>query len=467
MTGDTDTESVLPPIQPSWPTFLTLWWSQSISSLATNVGWFAVTVYLTTEVYGAPSQRAELALAVGALGLMTSVPQLLLGAWAGSVTDRYSRRTIMLICDSIGALIALGITVMVWSGTQNVALLLLAVFAARLAEIFHASAFEASYSMLLPESGLARANGMMQTTYSAGYVVAPALAALIIALPGRFPQGLWGLQNGVGLAMALDTASFVLAAAVLARLRIPSPQERPAPGQKADFRGDFRIGWQYIWQRRPLLLLLLTVGVANIANAPVTLYEPLLAKFSLAADFAARGLNFESGYAIMTTTTAVGTLLGGVIVSAWGGLKTRRVYGALVALLSMGLALLVLGLSRSLILSCAALLVFGTSFPFVGSHLAALWMSQVPRGLQGRVFGVRSTISRSSIPFAMAAFSVLSARFAPGPVVVTLSAVSVVTLILALLSPWARQVEDREYLDGLASRSGGAGVSAPKVGGDV
>ncbi|WP_293913989.1 MFS transporter [Deinococcus sp.] len=456
MTGDPSSES---PSTASWRTFLTLWWSQSISNLATNVGWFAVIVYLTTDVFAAPSQRADLALALGAMGLMTSVPQLVLGAWAGSVTDRHSRRAVMLVCDSIGALVALGITLMVWSGVQNVALLLLAVFAARLAEIFHASAFEASYSMLIPESGLARANGLMQTSYSVGYVAAPALAALIIALPGRFPDALWGLKSGVGLAMALDSASFVLAALVLIRLRIPSPQERPAPGQKADFRGDFQLGWQYIWQRRPLLMLLLTLGVTNVANAPLILYEPLLAKFSLAADFAARGLNFESGFAVMTTTTAVGTLLGGLIVTSWGGLKTRRVYGVLLPLLGMALSVVVLGLSKSLIVSCAALLVFGTSFPLVGAHAAALWMSQVPPPLQGRVFGVRSTISRSTIPFAMAAFSVLSARFAPGPVVVALGALSALTLTLALLSPWVRRVEDREYLESLAAPAGEASAS--------
>ena len=435
-----------------WRTFLFLWASQSLSLLATNVAWFAVTIYFTTVVYAADAQRAQLALMVGVLGLMTALPQVALAPIAGSITDRYSRRSVMLLCDGLSALVSLALTVLVWNNSMNVPLLLLGILLGRVAAVFHESAFEASYAMLLPEHHLARANGMMQTTYSAGAIVAPALAALIIALPGRLVGGLWGLTNGTALVMALDTLSFLLAAGALYLLSIPSPQERPEPGQRTDFWADFRLGLSYITRRRPLLLLLLTLTVVNFATAGVNLYETLLARFTLNSDIAARGLSFESGYAIMTTVTSVGTLTGGLIISAWGGLKRRRIYGLLLGLLTMALMVALMGFSRSLILTSAALLVFGIAFPIMAAHSAAIWMSQVPRELQGRVFSVRRVLSQSSIPLSMVVFSVLSARFAPGPVVAVLGVGAVVVLVLALLSPTLRRVEDKVYMDALADR---------------
>ncbi len=358
----------------------------------------------------------------------------------------------MLICDALSAAVSLGITVMVWSGSLNVPLLLGGVVLGRVAAVFHESAFEASYVMLLPHHQLARASGMMQTTYSAGAVVAPALAALIIALPRSLGGGLWGLSDGTGLVMALDTVSFMLAALMLLGLRIPSPQERPAPGQKAEFWKDFRFGWHYVARRRPLLLLLLTVTAINFSTAGVNLYETLLARFSLSADFAQRSLSFESGYALMTTVTGVGTLLGGVIISSWGGLKQRRIYGLLTPLLAQSLAITVMGLSRSLPLTCAALLAFGVAFPLGSAHSAAIWMLQVPRELQGRVFSVRMVISRSSIPVSMLLFSLMSARFAPGGVVTALGVSATLITLWALLNPQLSRVEDKPYLEALAAR---------------
>ncbi len=64
--------------QRGWRTFLALWASQSLSLLATNVAWFAITIYFTTVVYAADGQKPQLALMVGALGLLTALPPVLL-----------------------------------------------------------------------------------------------------------------------------------------------------------------------------------------------------------------------------------------------------------------------------------------------------------------------------------------------------------------------------------------------------
>lgn len=126
-----------------------------------------------------------------------------------------------------------------------------------LVSTFHGSAFDASYTTLVPRERLPRANGMMQTIWSLAGLVGPALAALLIGVPAllrksdALPVWLSGLQNGVPFAYAVDGLSFVLAAAVLSRLSVPSPQEVTDRSQPRSFREDMAFGWKFIGSRRP------------------------------------------------------------------------------------------------------------------------------------------------------------------------------------------------------------------------
>ena len=54
---------------------------------------------------------------------------------------------------------------------------------------FHGAAFDTSYAMLVPEAQLPRANGMMQTIWGLSFVLAPAIAATLVSVPGLARQG--------------------------------------------------------------------------------------------------------------------------------------------------------------------------------------------------------------------------------------------------------------------------------------
>ncbi|MES4787386.1 MAG: MFS transporter, partial [Nitrospiraceae bacterium] len=58
-----------------------------------------------------------------------------------------------------------------------------------------------------------------------------------------------------------------------------------------------------------------------------------------------RGFTFETALALLGTTMGLGGLAGGVLISAWGGLKRKRVYGVVIPMLILGLTQIVYGLS--------------------------------------------------------------------------------------------------------------------------
>jgi len=107
----------------------------------------------------------------------------------------------------------------------------------------------------------------------------------------------------------------------------------------------------------------------------------------------------------------VGGLVGGLVLSAWGGPK-RRVYGVLFGMmLSSLLGVTMLGLGRGPILWMLTSFMEMFFLPFTNGSNQAIWQSKVPPEMQGRVFAVRAQIAQISAPVAMAITGPLTDRF--------------------------------------------------------
>lgn len=441
-----------------WRTFLALWGSQSVSQVGSTVAWFAQNVYVVQTLYPGPSQKAQLALALGALAIGATVLTVLTAPVAGSVVDRFDRKRVMLICDLLSGVLTLGMVGLMFASVAPFWVLLAFVAATQALSVFHEAALESSYVMIVPEEQLTRANGMMQTTRQFSILVAPAVATLLIGVPALLGADGWlsHVRSGVPFALLVDGLSFLAAAAVLARLLIPSPPPAEHHGSAAaNVKADTRLGWTYLLRRPPLLHLLILAAAINFSVAAIPLYQTLLTTFTLAADRAARGLSFPAGLAIVETVTGLGMFLGGLTISAWGGVKRRRVLVTISAACTSGVGLILMGLSGNIYLTAAAFALTVFVMPISTSHSAHIWMTQVPRELQGRVFAVRRIVSRVTVPLGMAFVSLLSTRLPPGPVVAAMGMLVIVVAALQLLNPALHRVEDREYLEGLAAARGG------------
>ncbi|GAA5513297.1 hypothetical protein Dcar01_02030 [Deinococcus carri] len=445
-----------------WRTFLVLWGSQSISQIGSYVAWFALNVYVAQTLYPDPAQKAPLALALGAFAIAATLTAVLLAPLAGSLVDRTPRRRVMLACDVLSGAVTLGMCALMFSMVVPFWLLFAYVIVTQSLSIFHEAALESSYAMIVPGEQLTRANGMMQTTRQFSNLLAPTLATLLIGVPALLGRGSLGggwlahLGSGVPFALLVDGVSFLIAAAFLAGLTIPSPPPAEHHGSAAaNLRADTRLGWTYLLRRPPLLHLLLLAAALNFATAAIPVYQTLLTTFTLEPDRTARGLSFAATLAIIQTVTSAGMFLGGLAISAWGGLKKRRVLGILVPALLSGAGLVLMGLSGNVYLTAAAFALTVFVMPITNAHSGGIWQSQVPRELQGRVFAVRRMIGRITVPLGMALVTGLSASLPPGPVIAAMGVLVIAICAWQLLNPRVQRVEDREYLEGLAAARGG------------
>ncbi|WP_221088003.1 MFS transporter [Deinococcus aquaedulcis] len=430
-----------------WRTFLWLWGSQALSVIGSAVAGFAFNIYLTQTRFPLAEQKPQLAAALSLTALAWTLAATLSAPLAGAWTDRHDRRRIMLACDFAGAALTFATLGLLLSPAAPLWALVTLAALLGLVSTFHGSAFDASYTSLVPRDRLPRANGLMQTVWSLAGLVGPAAAALLIGVPallrdaGSGPAWLSGLKDGVPFAYAVDGLTFLVAAAVVWRLSIPSPAPRPR-AERPTLAQDMRFGWVFIGQRRPLLALLLTFAVANLCTSNLGVLEPLIAKFGLSADWAARGGTLQGALATLAITQSVGGVLGGILISTWGGLKRQRVLGVLVPMVVSGLAFAAFGASATVLGAAAALLVVGLTLPAMNAHSQSIWQSQVPPEMQGRVFSVRRLIAQFTAPASTALAGALAARYAPGSVAVVAGLVLAAVAALQLLNPVLRRVED-------------------------
>ena len=112
----------------------------------------------------------------------------------------------------------------------------------------------------------------------------------------------------------------------------------------------------------------------------------------------------------MQSAVGLGGLLGGMVVSVWGG-PWRKVRAYLFSILiSFLLGDIPLALGRSLAVWAVAAGLGAFSIPFIQSASEALWQSKVAPDVQGRVFSARNALTLAPVPFGYLLSGVLADR---------------------------------------------------------
>lgn len=355
-------------------TFLLVWAGQFVSLVGSGIGSFALGVW----VYETTGSATRFALAPFA-GAITGV---LLLPLSGVVADRWDRRKLMLLTDSIAGAATVLAAWLFYTERLEVWHVYGLVVVISGGSIVQIPAFSAAITTLVPSRQLARASGMVQAARATAQVVGPVSAGLLIG---------WIGYHGV---LLLDFVTFLCGAGALLLVRFPPPARSGASGEMAAARRtvwrDALFGWTYIRARPGLLRLLSLFASANFAlGMLIVLLTPLVLSFSTVAS-----LGSVQGAA------ASGLLAGSLLLSAWGGPRERRVPVILAALVFQGLVLFLAAAEANVFLIATVGFLFTLVGPLINGLSQAIWQTKVPQDLQGRVFAVRMMIAMSALPLA-------------------------------------------------------------------
>ncbi len=349
-------------------TFVTIWIGQLVSIVGSGLTSFALGVWIFQQT----GKATPFALTV----LFGNLPAVLLGPLAGSWADRFNRKKIMLLADTADALVTLTAFLLLISGHLQIWNIYLIVILGSICGAFQEPAFNASVVMLVPKKDLQRANGLSQGSNAMGNLVPPLLAGLLF--------GLIGLK-GIFL---IDFISYFAALGTLIISPIPQP-ERIEPQEKTSQWQEAMAGWRYLRLNGGLLGLVFYFAVVNfMINFAAVLTGPMvLAKFPAVV----------LGY--VQTAGGVGMLIGSILLSIWGGPK-KKVFTIMIFVIIASLGQVVAGLRPNALIMAIGYFILLFAIPLSSGSSQAIFQTKVPLVLQGRVFAMRSMISRSMMPLA-------------------------------------------------------------------
>lgn len=350
--------------------FLLIWLGQIISVLASGMTAFGLSLWMYDQTRSAT--------AMGLVQVFYITPFLLLSPLAGVWVDRYDRKWMMALSDLAGALATLFLLFMLGLGKLQFWHLYLSAVFNGLGNTFQWPAYSATISLMISKPQLGRANGLMSLMEAGPGVIAPLLAGAL--LPFVRLQGL----------LLLDLLTFLLAVGALWLVVVPSPSQS-AEGRAAQgsFWREALYGFGYIFQRRSLLGLQIVFLLGNLfSGIAFTVTTPMIL---------ARSGQDSLTLGVVETVVAVGSILGGLLMTAWGGFK-RRAHGVLLGWFSFGLGMTVFGLGRGLQVWVPTALFAQIFLPLVNASNQAIWQAKVTPDLQGRVFSARRLIAWATNP---------------------------------------------------------------------
>lgn len=131
-----------------------------------------------------------------------------------------------------------------------------------------------------------------------------------------------------------------------------------------------------------------------------------------------------------------GMMIGGLLMSTWGGFKNRKAT-LLLGLAIFGAMAILMGLSTNFIFYLALMALYGVALTTVQTTVTTLLQEEAETSMQGRVFGLLGSMYSGCMPIGMAIFGPL-ADVIPLQWIVILS--GVVLIAIAIITCFDRQL---------------------------
>jgi len=363
--------------QPKWQIpFFTIWVGQALSLVGSTMTQFALVWYLTK----ATGSATVLATA----SMMALLPGIFLGHFIGALIDRWNRRVVMIVADSIIALAILWLAYLFWIDALQIWQVYAVMFIRAVGGIFHLPAMQASTSLMVPKEHLSRVAGVNQMLSGMMNIIGAPLGALLMEL---IP-----MHN----IMLVDIVTAMLAIGPLFFVFIPQPKRvEESETKKQSVWADLGDGLRYLRGWSGLMALIGFALIIKMALTPAVLLIPLLV-FK----------HFGGGapqLSLMQVVMGIGAISGGLLLSIWGGFK-RKIITVMTAVIIFSLSFIVLGMTPAGMfgLALACMFVAGFMWPLIDGPVMATMQVTVAPEMQGRVITMMNSLLNLTGPISLA-----------------------------------------------------------------
>ncbi|HFU4493751.1 MULTISPECIES: MFS transporter [Clostridia] len=350
--------------------YFTILIGQGFSLISSGILQMSIIFYLTAETGSA--------MVLSIATLIGFLPQALIGPFAGVFVDRHSRKKVMIGADlviaaagGVLAIVTLYMDLPIW-------VIMGVLFVRSMGTAFHSPALNAATPLLVPEDQLTKCAGYSQTIQAIGSIISPAAAAFLYTV--------WNLNHIV----LLDIVGAAIACISVAIIAIPNPLPSSI---EENVMQEMKAGYMVLKENKGLFALLWIGALYMFFYMPISALYPLMSMGYFGGT--------PTHASIAEIAFAIGMLVGGVILSVWGGFKKRTfTIGASVLMMGIGVAISGILPSNAFIAFAICCMVMGVSAPFYGVQ-NALFQEKIKPEYLGRVFSLLGSVMSFAMPLGL------------------------------------------------------------------
>ncbi len=351
--------------------------SQTITLFGSSIVQFAISWHITLTL--------KSGLMITLATLCGFLPQAVISLFAGVWADRYDRKKLIIMADAAIASCTAVLAVLFMLGYQELWLLLFISAVRSIGAGIQMPAVSAFLPEIVPEEKLMRVNGINASVQGVLFLLSPAVAGALYKYIS-FTSVFW-----------VDVVTAVIGIGVL--MLVVAPPRVLAPVEPGHMMADMKSGLRYIAHTKWLWQMILFYLFVAMMFGPVVFLTPLMVARSFGTD--------PQLLVIHEMVFSVGSILGGVLVSVWGGFKNKT-HTLIAACAFFGLTTFVMGFSQTFVFYLIIMFLMGISMPFEGSVANTILQTRTAPEMMGRVFGINSIIGSAAMPLSMVFFGPLA-----------------------------------------------------------
>jgi MFS family permease len=344
-----------------------LFWT---GALLSNTGTWVQNITVPFVVF----QLTSSPLWVGVAAFTQLLPLALFSVVGGALADRHQRRTILLVTQSVSALLALALWAVWTADRASLPVVLVLVGAGGAVSGLNIPAWQAFVTELVPRNVLLNAVTLNSTQFNAARAFGPALGGLVLA------------RLGVGWAFLLNAGSYLVVLAVLLAISVP-PLVRTEARQSV-LRG-LTSSVAYARRHRGLATCIVSVAGLGLLASPINSLLVVFAEDVFAVD--------RFRYGLFGAALGVGAVIAAPLV-AGPGTGVRRSLLAGGGMVVHGAALFGFAIAPTYAVALALLVVAGAAYLPIAATLNTTLQLQVQEARRGKVLALYITVFTVAIP---------------------------------------------------------------------
>ena len=310
---------------------------------------------------------------LGMIGFASQIPVFLLTPIGGATADRYNRHRILLITQTVAMLAAFVLAILTLTGGVQIWHLFVIAVCFGIANAFDIPTRQAFAVDMVGKEDLLNAIALNSSMFNGARIIGPAIAGILVAGVG---EGWCFFGNAV---------SYIAVIAGLLLMKI-KPEIRPRKGSTF---ANIAEGFGYVIKTKPILALLVLLGLVSLMGMPYAVLMPIFADQILGGGSSTLGF--------LMGASGVGALTAALTLAA-----RKHVFGlgrwVVFACGAFGVAIILFSFSRNFYLSALLLVPAGFSMMTQMSSSNTLIQAMIPDELRGRVMSVYSMMFMGLAP---------------------------------------------------------------------